>query len=144
MMMIPRRHTFDLFDEVFHDPFFEERGISKQEVSFMKTDVKEKDGNYILEIDIPGYNKEDIKIELENGYLTVSASKEEKVDEEDKKSHYIHKERYFGKCSRTYYAGENIKEEDIKANFKNGILTLTFPKENPEKIENKKYIEIGD
>ena len=93
MMMIPRRNSFDLFDEMFNDPFFE-KGYSKKEASLMKTDIKEKDGNYILEIDIPGYNKEDIKIELENGYLTVAAAKEEKVDEEDKKSHYIHKERF--------------------------------------------------
>ncbi len=142
-MMIPRRNTFDLFDDMFNDPFFE-RGYSKKETSLMKTDVKEKDGNYILEIDIPGYSKDDIKIELENGYLTVTASKEEKVDEENEKSHYIHKERFYGKCSRSYYAGENVKEEDIKASFKNGILTLTFPKESTEKIENKKYIQIGD
>lgn len=142
-MMIPRRNSFDLFDSMFDDPFFE-RGFSKKEASLMKTDVKEKDGNYILEIDIPGYSKENIKIELENGYLTVTAAKEEKKDEEDKQSHYIHQERFYGTCSRSYYAGENVKEEDIKANFKNGILTLTFPKENPEKIETKKYIQIGD
>lgn len=143
MMMIPRRNHFDLFDAMFDDPFFE-RGFSKKETSFMKTDVKEKDGNYVLEIDIPGYSKEDIKIELENGYLTVTAAKAEKKEEEDKQSHYIHQERFYGTCSRSYYAGENVKEEDIKANFKNGILTLTFPKENPEKIETKKYIQIGD
>lgn len=110
----------------------------------MKTDVKEKDGNYILEIDVPGYSKDDIKIELENGYLTVTAEKVENKDEEDKKSHYIHKERFYGKCSRSYYAGEDVKEEDIKAAFKNGILTIEFPKEKEEKIEGKKYIQIGD
>ena len=110
----------------------------------MKTDVKEKDGNYILEIDVPGYSKEDIKIELENGYLTVTAEKEENKDEEDKKSRYIHKERFYGKCSRSYYAGDNVKEEDIKATFKNGILKIEFPKEKKEEIESKKYIQIGD
>lgn len=142
-MMIPRRNNFDLFDEMFNDPFFE-KGYSKKEVSLMKTDIKEKDGNYILEIDIPGYNKEDIKIELENGYLTVAAAKEEKVDEEDKKSHYIHKERFYGSCSRSYYVGDDVKEEDVKATFKNGILTLAFPKEKEKRIEDKKYIQIGD
>ena len=110
----------------------------------MKTDVKEKDGNYTLEIDIPGYDKEDIKIELEDGYLTVRAAKEESKDEEDKKSHYIHKERFYGQCSRSYYVGDNVKEEDVKASFKNGILSLTFPKEDAKKVETKKYIQIGD
>lgn len=143
MMMIPRKNNFDLFDEVFNDPFFE-RGFVKKENNLMRTDIKEKDGNYILEIDIPGYDKKDIKIELEDGYLTVSASKEEKKDEEDKKIHYIHKERFYGKCSRSFFAGENVKEDDIKANFKNGILTLTFPKEETKKIERKKYIQIED
>lgn len=143
-MMIPRRSNFDLFDEMFGDEPFFEKGFSKKEVNLMKTDVKEKDGNYILEIDVPGYSKDDIKIELENGYLTVTAEKEENKDEENKKTHYIHKERFYGKCSRSYYAGDNVKEEDIKATFKNGILTIAFPKEKEEKIEGKKYIQIGE
>lgn len=142
-MMIPRKNNFDLFDEVFNDPFFE-RGLIKKENNLMRTDIKEKDGNYMLEIDIPGYDKQDIKIELENGYLTVTASKESKMEEEDKNTRYIHKERFYGKCSRTFYAGENISEEQIKANFKNGILTLTFPKEETRKVESKKYIQIED
>ena len=143
-MMIPRRNNFDLFDEMFGDEPFFDRGFSKKEANLMKTDVKEKNGNYILEIDVPGYSKDDIKIELENGYLTVTAEKVENKDEEDKKSHYIHKERFYRKCSRSYYAGEDVKEEDIKAAFKNGILTIEFPKEKEEKIEGKKYIQIGD
>ena len=143
-MMIPRKNNYDLFDEMFGDELFFERGFSKKEANLMKTDVKEKDGNYILEIDVPGYSKEDIKIELENGYLTVTAEKEENKDEEDKKSRYIHKERFYGKCSRSYYAGDNVKEEDIKATFKNGILKIEFPKEKKEEIESKKYIQIGD
>lgn len=143
-MMMPRRSNFDLFDEMFGDEPFFEKGFSKKEVNLMKTDVKEKEGNYILEIDVPGYSKDDIKIELENGYLTVTAEKEENKDEENKKTHYIHKERFYGKCSRSYYAGDNVKEEDIKATFKNGILTIAFPKEKEEKIEGKKYIQIGE
>ena len=143
-MMIPRNNNYDLFDEMFGDEPFWERGFSKKEASLMKTDIKEKDGNYVLEIDVPGYSKEDIKIELENGYLTVTAEKQENKDEEDKKSHYIHKERFYGKCSRSYYTGDSIKEDDIKAKFKNGILTIEFPKEKEEKIENKKYIQIGE
>ncbi len=143
MMMIPRKNNFDLFDDFFVDPFFE-RDFHRKEVSLMKTDVKEKDGKYTLEIDVPGYDKDDIKIELEDGYLTVRAAKEESKDEEDKKSHYIHKERFYGQCSRSYYVGDNVKEGDVKATFKNGILSLTFPKEESKKVESKKYIQIGD
>ena len=137
MMMIPRRNGLDIFDEVFSDPFF-----SQKENKIMKTDVKEKDGNYILEIDVPGYNKEDIQIELQDGYVTVTATKNE--EKEDKQSKYLKRERFSGMCSRSYYAGENIKEEDIKANFKNGILTIEFPKETEQKIEQRKYIPIGE
>ena len=138
-MMIPRRNGngLDIFDEVFSDPFF-----SQKENKIMKTDVKEKEGNYVLEIDIPGYDKEDIKIELEDGYITVTATKNE--EKEDKNAKYLRRERFSGMCSRSYYAGDNVKEEDIKANFKNGILTIEFPKEAEKKLEEKKYIPIGE
>ena len=139
MMMIPRRknNEFDLFDEMFNDPFFT-RGENK----LMKTDIKEKGDKYLLEVDLPGYEKENIKIELEDGYLTVHASMNKNVDESDKDSKYVHKERYVGECSRSFYVGENIKEEDIKASFKNGTLKLELPKNETKKEESKKYIEI--
>ena len=138
-MMIPRRNGngLDIFDEVFTDPFFGEK-----ENKIMKTDLKEKDGKYMLEIDVPGYDKEDIKIELQDGYLTVSAEKNE--EKEDKHAKYLKSERFTGMCSRSYYVGENVTEEDIKANFRNGILTIEFPKEPEKKIEEKKYIPIGE
>lgn len=136
-MMIPRRNGLDIFDEVFSDPLF-----SEKENKIMKTDVKEKDGNYLLEIDVPGYDKEDIQIELNNGYLTVTATKNE--EKEDKTAKYLKRERFSGICSRSYYAGENIKEEDITANFKNGILTIIFPKEPEKKLVEKRYIPIGE
>lgn len=139
-MMVPRKNGFDIFDEVFNDPFF-----TKKENKLMKTDVREKDDEYVLEIDLPGYNKEDIKIDLTDGYLTVTAKREENKEEHEHHNTYIHKERFFGECSRSYYAGENIKEEDVKASFKNGTLEITFPKENVNKLnEEKKYIEIGE
>ena len=137
MMMMPRRNNFDLFDEMFNDPFFT-RGENK----LMKTDIKEKGDKYLLEVDLPGYEKENIKIELEDGYLTVHASMNKNVDESDKDSKYVHKERYVGECSRSFYVGENIKEEDIKASFKNGTLKLELPKNETKKEESKKYIEI--
>lgn len=136
MMMIPRkRNEFDLFDDMFRAPFFE-----RKEMNLMRTDIREKGDNYIIEIDLPGYDKQDIEIEMEKGYLKVSAKTSKETDNSEDK--YIHKERFYGECSRSFYVGENLKEEDVKAAFKNGILTLTVPKEQPKKLEEKKYIQI--
>ena len=138
MMMIPRRHDFDLFDEMFRDPFF-----SGVENKVMKTDIKEKDDKYLIDIDLPGYEKEDIKIEIEDGYLTVHASVNKEMDKEKEKGKYVRKERYVGECSRSFYVGENITEEDIKAKFKNGTLKLEIPKkEDKKELPEKKYIPI--
>ena len=137
MMMIPRRNDFDLFDEMFRDPFFNE-GESK----LMKTDIKEKKDKYVVDIDLPGYDKEGIKIEIQDGYLTVHA-KVDKEDNEKEKGKYVRKERYMGECSRSFYIGDNIKEEDIKAKFHNGTLTLEIPKkDDPKQLPEKKYIPI--
>ena len=136
-MLVPRK---DFFDEMFSfgdmDSFW-----NRKENKFMKTDIKEKDGRYILEIDVPGYDKDNIKIELENGYLVVTA--ENNKSNEENEDGYIHQERFFGTCCRSYYVGKNVKQEDIKASFKNGILILSFPKEK-EKLQEKKYIAIED
>ena len=138
-MLLPRRRNeFDLFDEMFNDPFFT-RGENK----LMKTDIKEKGDKYLLEVDLPGYEKENIKIEIDDGYLTVHASMNKNVDESDKDSKYVHKERYIGECSRSFYVGEEINEEDIKASFKNGTLKIELPKKEQKKLEDsKKYIDI--
>lgn len=139
-MMVPRRNGVDLFDEVFNDPFF-----GRKESKLMKTDIREKEGEYVLDIDLPGFSKEDIKIDLNEGYLTVSASKTEETEEKDKHDKFLHKERFVGECSRSYYVGEGLKEENIRANFKNGTLQIAFPKEEPKELEDeKKYIPIGD
>lgn len=138
--MMPKRNGFNIFDEVFNDPFF-----ARKESKLMKTDIREKEGEYALDIDLPGFNKEDIKIDLTDGYLTVSASRTETTESKDKHNTYLHQERFMGECSRSYYVGENLKEEDIRANFKNGTLEIIFPKDEPKKIESeKKYIPIGD
>ena len=137
MMMIPRRHDFDLWDEMFRDPFFTE-GESK----LMKTDIKEKKDKYLIDIDLPGYDKDGIKIEIQDGYLTVHA-KVNKEDNDEEKGKFVRKERYTGECSRSFYVGDSIKEEDVKAKFKNGTLTLEVPKKEEHKeIEEKKYIPI--
>ena len=138
-MLMPRKKEMDLFDEMFSDPFF-----SMKESRLMKTDIKEKNGNYILDIDLPGCKKEDISIELNDGYLNISATINHTYDDSDTKENYIHKERFYGKCSRSFYAGENLKEEDIHASFKNGILTVSFKKDSVKDESNKKYIEISD
>ncbi len=140
MMLMPRRNDFDLWDDFFNDPFFS----SRKEMKLMKTDIREKDDKYLLDIDLPGYSKEDIKISVDDGYLTVSAKKEESKEENEKGS-YIKKERYSGECQRSFYIGDNIEAEDVKASFKNGILTLEVPKLSLEdKKKDKKYIEISE
>ncbi len=140
MMMIPRRnHEFDLLGEMFRDPFF-----SESESKVMKTDIKEKKDKYLIDIDLPGYEKENIKLEVEDGYLTVHATIDSNTEEkEDGK--FVRKERYMGSCSRSFYVGENIKNEDIKASFKNGTLKIEIPKKDvKEDLPEKKYIPIDD
>ena len=108
----------------------------------MRTDVKEVDGNYELAIDLPGYAKENVTAHLKDGYLTVSAKEEKNNDEKDENGKYLRRERYTGSVSRSFYVGENLTEEDIRARFENGILKITLPKEAPKKVEEKKYIAI--
>lgn len=137
MMMIPRRHDFDLWDDMFTDPFF-----SESESKLMKTDIKEKKDKYVIEMDLPGYEKDGIKVEIQDGYLTVHA-KVNKQDNEEEKGKFVRKERYTGECSRSFYVGENVKEEDIKAKFRNGTLMLEVPKKEQHKqLPEKKYITI--
>ena len=134
-MMIPRRKDF--FDEVFDEPIF-----SKKEAKIMKTDIKEKDGNYVFKMELPGVEKENVNIDLENGYLTVSATVSKDVEEEEKKEKYIYKERYVGESSRSFYVGDFVTEEDVKAAFKNGILTIVVPVQKEVEQEAKKRIQI--
>ncbi len=136
MMMIPRR-DFDLFEDMFRDPFF------KNENKVMRTDIKENENDYVIDIEMPGYDKENIKIEVEDGYLNVHASLDTNSDESE--GNYVRRERYFGECSRSFYVGDDIEVEDIKANFKNGVLKLTIPKKDEKKeLPEKKYVQIDD
>ena len=144
MTLVPRNNNLgvslldNMFDDFFQDPFFTRNNA----VKVMKTDIQEKDNNYVLDMDLPGYEKEDIKAQLKDGYLTITAQKNTSNDDRDEEGNYIRRERYCGKCSRSFYVGDSIKEEDIKANFNNGILELTFPKEAEQKAEEMKYITI--
>lgn len=140
MMMIPRiKNEFDLLGEMFADPFFTEH-----ESKIMKTDIKEKTDKYLIGIELPGYQKENIKIDVEDGYLTVHA--EINSDNEEKEEgKFVRRERYVGSCSRSFYVGNEVKSEDIKASFKNGILKIEVPKkEHKKELPEKKYIEIED
>ncbi len=138
MMMIPRRNDFDLFDDMFRDPFFH-----NNESKIMKTDIKEHDDNYSITIDLPGYEKENIKAEVDDGYLTITATTDSKNEEKEEKGKFVRRERYFGECSRSFYVGEDVQTEDIKASFKNGTLKLVVPKkEETKELPEKKYIEI--
>ncbi len=126
---------------IFFDNFFDDFEAPKRFDKMMKCDIYEKDSNYVIEMDVPGCTKEDINMELENGYLRIAVSKNNDSVDEDKK--YVRRERHsYEKCERSFYVGD-ISEDSIKAKFKNGILEITVPKEE-EKQEAKKTIMIED
>ncbi len=137
---------FDLFPYVDDKDFrnTEKKLYGKNAGHIMKTDVKEKDDSYELEMDLPGFDKNEIQISLDDGYMTVNAVKGLDKDEKEKDSgKYIRRERYVGSCSRSFYVGDNLTEEDIKAEFKHGILKLSVPKKDLKKeIKEKKYVAI--
>ncbi len=152
-MLMPSIFGEDMFDDFMRDfPFFDENAGNKIEKklygrhakNMMKTDIKELEGGYELEMDLPGFTKDEITAELKDGYLTISASKGLDKDEKEKETgKYIRRERYAGACQRSFYVGEDITEQDIKAEFKHGILKLFVPKkEAAPKVENKKYVAI--
>ena len=135
MKYSPRR--YDLFDDMFDD-FFGTAPVA----SIMKTDIHEKDGYYTLDVELPGYKKEDINMEIANGYLTIKAKHEVNDEEKDAKGNLVRSERSFGSCSRSFYVGSNIKASYIKARFENGILVITLPSEKQKQIESKEMISI--
>lgn len=132
----------DFFKDMFHMPF--ERDSIFSSPMIMNTDVQELEDKYVLELELPGFKKEDIQAELKQGYLIIQASHTDNKDEKDKAGNYIRRERYMGQCRRSFYVGEQIQEEDIKADFENGVLKLEIPKkEEKSQIEEKKYIPIN-
>ena len=114
----------------------------KNAKNLMKTDIREHDGGYELDIDLPGFKKDEITIDLDNGYPTISAAKGLDKDEQDKKGKYIRKERYAGAVQRSFYVGDAVTEEDVKAKFEDGILKLSIPKKDAKAVETKKTIAI--
>ena len=143
-MLMPSIFGEDLFDDFMGYPAGRQAAANAypQVKDMMKTDIREHDAGYEVDIDLPGFKKDEISIELENGYLTVSAAKGLDKDEEDKKGKYIRKERYAGAMQRSFYVGENLTQEDIKAKYENGILRLSVPKKEAKPVETKKTIAI--
>ena len=152
-MLMPSIFGESLFDDFMNDfafPAFsdfrdmEKALYGKHARNLMKTDVQETDDSYVVDIDLPGFKKDEIQMQLENGYLTVSASKGLDKEEKDKKNdRYIRRERFAGNVSRCFYVGENIKESDIHPKFENGILTFALPKADKKAVEEKNhYISI--
>ena len=139
--MLLTNRGFNLIDDMFNDPFFT-TSYDRTSTQIMKTDIHEKDGNYMIAMELPGYAKEDIKADLKDGYLTITAHKNETKEEKDAKGKCIHKERYTGTCNRSFYVGDEISQEDIKAAFKDGVIHLTFPKEVQRQEEQPKLITI--
>ena len=150
-MLMPSIFGENLFDDdwmnfPFNDEFWGKKNplYGKHAQNMMKTDIRETDGSYELDVDLPGFKKDEIKVSLEDGYLTIEAAKGLDEDEQEKKTgKYIRKERYAGACQRSFYVGEDVTEEDIKAEFKHGILKLFVPKKEAKPaVEEKKYITI--
>ena len=147
-MMMPsifRENLFDDLMESFAFPTFPDvdRALYwKNAKKLMKTDVKETQDGYVVDIDLPGFKKEEIQMQLENGYLTVNASKGLEKEEKNEDGRYVRRERYAGSMSRSFYVGENVTENDIHPKYENGILTFSLPKEEKRAVEEKKYIAI--
>ena len=152
-MLMPSVFGEDLFDDFMRDfPFYDDKQARRAEKklyghrgrNLMKTDIRETDGSYELEMDLPGFTKDEVKVSLENGYLTVQAAKGLDEDEQEKKTgRYIRRERYAGACERSFYVGEDVTQEEIKGEFKHGILRLSIPKKEAKPaVPEKKYIVI--
>ena len=151
-MLMPRIFGDDFFDDDFFDewmhrpmrglPDVEHKLYGKHAAQVMKTDIHEHDDHYVVDIDLPGFKKDEIELSLENGYLTVSAAKGLNKDEQDKKGKVIRQERYAGAMRRSFYVGTALTEEDIKAKFEDGVLALNLPKKTAPKLPEKRTILI--
>ena len=143
-MLFPERrfglvnNSNNLFDYLFSDPVFNVNTTTNR----MSTDIKEKDNGYELAMEVPGFNKEDLKLDLEDGYLTISAEHNTTNEEKDNEGHIIRQERYYGNTKRSFYVGNEVTEQDIQAKYDKGVLNIFVPKKEQKKIENKQVIEI--
>ncbi len=144
-MLMPSIFGENLFNDDwmnFSFPDVDKALYGKHAQNVMKTDVRETEGGYEVDIDLPGFKKDEINAQLENGYLTISASKGLDKEEKNKEGKYIRRERYAGAMSRSFYVGDDMKQEDIKAKYEDGILKLSIPKKDKKAVESSKYISI--
>ena len=146
--MLPSIFGESLFDDWFDFPFrgfesgLDHKLYGKHAARVMKTDLKDHDDHYELAIDLPGFKKDQIDLQLQNGYLTITASKGVEEDDKDKHGKIVHQERYSGSMTRSFYVGDHVTEENVKAKFEDGVLRLEFPKEEAIKLPEKKTIMI--
>ena len=137
-MMFFHNEVLNLFDDLFDDAMFSTMNVP----DIMRTDAYEIEGNLMLEVELPGYEKKDIRAELKDGYLTIMAARPEKLEKEFNKRHYSRRERHIGGCKRSYYIGNEIQQEDIQAAFKDGVLKLLIQRKDKEIEDHRKMIEI--
>ncbi len=145
--MLPSIFGENLFDDMFNDAFgmmpsIDHTLYGKHARNMMKTDVRETEDSYAVDIDLPGFKKDEVKLELKDGYLTVTAAKGLNKDEKGKNGRYIRQERYAGAMSRSFYVGDEVKPEDLHAKYEDGILQITVPKETPKAVPASTYIAI--
>ena len=136
-MLLPRMINKSLFDDFFTDTMF-----NSNTTNVLSTDIIEKDNGYLLDMEVPGFNKEDLNLELKDGYLTISAEHKTSNDKKDNDGHIIRQERYYGSTKRSFYVGDQITKEDIQAKYYKGILNIFVPKKEVKKIEGGQVIEI--
>ena len=141
--MVPSIYGENMFDDFFDGSFFGGHSplFGKHARNLMKTDIREGEHGYELAVDLPGFKKDEIDLELKDGYLSISAQKGLDKDEEDKKGRVLRQERYAGACSRSFYVGD-VKPEDVKAKYESGVLTVLIPKEEPKKLTSSSKIAI--
>ena len=145
-MLMPSIFGESLFDDFFDEftrPVKSAARVNTQIPAIMKTDVKENESGYELDIDLPGYKKENVQVQLKEGYLTITAMAKSEEEQKSENGKYIRRERYSGSCSRNFYIGEEIEQEDIRARFEDGILKISIPKKEAKpKVEENKFITI--
>ena len=143
-MLMPSIFGENLFDDWmdFSFPDIDKALYGKHAKNEMKTDVRETEDGYELDIDLPGFKKDEVTAQLDNGYVTIQASKGLDKEQKDKKGKYIRKERYAGSMSRSFYVGDAITEEDVHAKYEDGILKLSVPKKEAKAVEQTKHIAI--
>ena len=143
-MLFPERrfglvnNSNNLFDYLFSDPVFNVITTTNR----MSTDIKEKENGYELSMEVPGFDKEDLKLELEKGYLTVTAEHKKSDEKKDEEGHLIRQERYYGSTKRSFYVGDKVTKDDIQAKYDKGVLSVFVPKKEVKKLENKQTIEV--